>query len=114
MLLMDFVQHRFNPAEFVCEEALNDSAGLRRFVGIDLGYGPVLNAMTLFKLWHLMETHKLSEHLFAEVRRVLQGSGVKLESGTVVDATIIGAPRSTKNEKKACDAEMHQTHKDRQ
>ena len=83
-------------ADFACEEALYDSASLRRFVGIDLGCEPVPDATTLLKFRRLLETHKLGQQLFAEVGRVLQRSGMKLKSGTIVDATIIGAPSSTK------------------
>ncbi|WP_429444680.1 IS5 family transposase [Paraburkholderia sp. 40] len=114
MLRIHFVQHWFNLADFACEEALYDSASLRRFAGIDLGCEAVPDATTLLKFRRLLETHKLGEQLFAEVGRVLQASGMKLKSGTIVDATIIGAPSSTKNEQKARDPEMHQTRKGRQ
>ncbi|MGF6509419.1 IS5 family transposase [Paraburkholderia sp. 32] len=72
------------------------------------------DATTLLKFRRLLETLKLGEQLFAEVSRVLQASGMKLKSGTIVDATIIGAPSSTKNEQKARDPEMHQTRKGKQ
>ncbi|MGF6855356.1 IS5 family transposase [Paraburkholderia sp. CI3] len=114
MLRIHFVQHWFNLADFACEEALYDSAGLRRFVGIDLGCEAVPEATTLLKFRRRLETHKLGEQLFAEVGWVLQASGMKLKSGTIVDATIIGAPSSTKNEQKARDPEMHQTRKGKQ
>jgi IS5 family transposase len=114
MLRIHFVQHWFNLADFACEEALYDSASLRRFVGIDLGCEAVPDATTLLKFRRLLETHKLGEQLFAEVGRVLQACGLKLKSGTIVDATIIGAPSSTKNEQKARDPEMHQTRKGKQ
>jgi transposase, IS5 family len=123
MLRIHFIQHWFNLADLACEEALSpkgtscgayDSAGLRRFVGIDLGCEGVPDATTLLKFRRLLETHKLGEQLFAEVGRVLQASGMKLKSGTIVDATIIGAPSSTKNQEKARDPEMHQTRKGQQ
>jgi len=114
MLRIHFIQHWFNLADFACEEALYDSASLRRFVGIDLGCEAVPDATTLLKFRRLLETHKLGEKLFAEVGRVLQASGMKLRSGTIVDATIIGAPGSTKNQQKARNPEMHQTRKGRQ
>jgi IS5 family transposase len=114
MLRIHFVQHWFNLADFACEEALYDSASLRRFAGVDLGCEAVPDATTLLKFRRLLETHKLGEQLFAEVGRVLQASGMKLRSGTIVDATIIGAPSSTKNEQKARDPEMHQTRKGKQ
>lgn len=113
MLPIHFIHHWFNLADFACEEALYDSASLRRFAGIDLGCEAVPDT-TLLKFRHLLETHKLGEKLFAEVGRVLQASGIKLKSGTIVDATMIGAPSSTKNEQKLRDPEMHQTRKGKQ
>lgn len=104
----------FNLADFACEEALYDSANLRRFAGIDLGCEAVPDATTLLKFRRLLETHKLGEKLFAEVGRVLQASGMKRKSGTILDATIIGAPSSRKNERKSRDPEMHQTRKGKQ
>ncbi|KVD59151.1 IS5 family transposase, partial [Burkholderia ubonensis] len=104
----------FNLADFACEEALYDSTSLRRFVGIELGCEAVPDATTMLKFRRLLERHKLGERLFAEVGRVLQASGMKLNSGTIVDATLITAPSSTKNEQKARDPEMHQTCKGRQ
>lgn len=111
MLRLHFIQHWFNLADFACEEALYDSTSLRRFVGIDLGREAVPDATTLLKFRHLLEEKKLGEELFAEVGRVLQGSGMTLKTGTIVDATIIAAPSSTKNADKARDPEMHQTRK---
>jgi IS5 family transposase len=114
MLRMHFLQHWFNLADFACEEALYDSASLRRFAGIDLGREAVPDATTLLKFRRLLEDHQLGERLFAEVGRVLQGSGMTLKTGTIVDATIIAAPSSTKNADKQRDPEMHQTRKGRQ
>jgi IS5 family transposase len=114
MLRIHFIQHWFNLADFACEEALYDSASLRRFVGIDLGCEAVPDATTMLKFRHLLEQHKLGEKLFAEVGRVLAGSGMSLKTGTIVDATIIAAPSSTKNRKQERDPEMHQTRKGKQ
>ncbi|KVZ88866.1 transposase [Burkholderia ubonensis] len=114
MLRIHFVQHWFNLADFACEETLYDSTSLRRFVGIDLGCEAVPDATTMLKFRRLLERHKLDERLFAEVGRVLQASGMKLNNGTIVDATLIAAPSSTKKEQKARDPEMHQTCKGRQ
>ncbi|SAK90827.1 ISPsy10, transposase, truncation [Caballeronia glebae] len=114
MLRIHFVQHWFNLADFACEEALYDSTSLHRFVGIDLGCEAVPDATTLLKLRRLLEANKLGERLFAEVGPVLQTSGMKLNSGTIADATLIAAPSSTKNSEKARDPEMHQTRKGRQ
>ena len=114
MLRMHFVQHWFNLADEACEEALLDSASLRRFVGIDLGRERVPDGTTLLKFRRLLNEHKLGEQLFAQVGQVLQGRGLKVGTGTIVDATIIGAPSSTKNADKKRDPEMHQTRKGQQ
>ena len=72
------------------------------------------DATTLLKFRRLLEKHKLGEQLFAKVGEVLQAHGMKVGTGTIVDATIIGAPSSTKNADKARDPEMHQTSKGQQ
>ena len=114
MVRMYFVQHWFNLADGGCEDALLDSTSLRRFVGIDLGRERVPDATTLLKFRRRLETHKLGEAMFAKVGEVLQAQGLKLGTGTIVDATIIGAPSSTKNADKKRDPEMHQTRKGQQ
>jgi transposase, IS5 family len=114
MLRIHFLQHWFNLADQACEEALYDSISLRRFAGIDLGREPVPDATSLLRFRHLLEQHMLGEKLFAEVGKVLQDSGMTLKTGTIVDATIIAAPSSTKNESKERDPEMHQTRKGKQ
>ena len=114
MLRIHFIQHGFNLADLACEEALYDSTSLRRFVGIDLGREPVPDATTLLKFRRLLSEHKLGEALFAKVGAELQARGFKVNTGTIVDATIIGAPSSTKNADKARDPEMHQTRKGQQ
>jgi len=114
MLRIHFVQHWFNLADLACEEALYDSASLRRFVGIDLGKEPVPDATTMLKFRRLLNDNKLGEQLFAKVGQVLQASGFKLKTGTIVDATIIGAPSSTKNKERKRDPEMHQSRKGQQ
>lgn len=111
MLRMLFVQHWFNLADEACEEALYDSASLRSFVGIDLGRERVPDATTLLKFRRLLETHDLGQALFAKVGEVLQAQGMKVGAGTIVDATIISAPSSTKNKDRKRDPEMHQTAK---
>ena len=116
MLRMYFVQHWFNLADEACEEALLDSTALRRFVGIDLGRERVPDGTTLLKFRRLLEDdkHKLGAALFAKVGEVLQSKGMKVGTGTIVDATIISAPSSTKNDKGERDGEMHQTRKGNQ
>ena len=116
MLRMYFVQHWLNLADEACEEALLDSAALRRFVGIDLARERVPDGTTLLKFRRLLEDdkHKLGAALFAKVGEVLQSKGMKVGTGTIVDATIISAPSSTKNDKSERDGEMHQTRKGNQ
>ena len=114
MLRIHFIQHWFNLADEACEDALNDSASLRRFVGIDLGREPVPDATTMLKFRRLLNDHRLGEQLFATVGVVLQANGIQLKTGTIVDATIIGAPSSTKNADQTRDPEMRQTKKGNQ
>lgn len=114
MLRIHFVQHWFNLADLACEEALYDSASLRSFVGIDLGCEPVPASTTITKFRKLLNDNKLGEELFAKVGKELQARGFKVNTGTIVDATIIGAPSSTKNAGKTRDPEMHQTRKGQQ
>lgn len=114
MLRMYFVQHWFNLADEACEEALLDSTALRRFVGIDLGRERVPDATTLLKFRRLLERYELGAELFLQVNEQLQARGLKVGTGTIVDATIIGAPSSTKNAGKTRDPEMHQTRKGQQ
>lgn len=114
MLRMYFVQHWFNLADEACEEALLDSTALRRFVGIDLGRERVPDGTTLLKFRRLLEHHDLGAELFAQVNQTLQDRGLKVGTGTIVDATLLGAPSSTKNADKARDPDMHQTRKGQQ
>ena len=114
MLRMYFVQHWFNLADEACEDALLDSPALRRFVGIDLGMERVPDATTLLKFRRRIEDKQLGAALFAKVGEVLQAQGLKVGKGTIVDATIIAAPSSTKNAERERDPEMHQTRKGQQ
>jgi len=114
MLRIHFIQHWFNLADLACEEALYDSISLRSFVGIDLGREPVPDSTTITKFRKLLNDNKLGEALFAKVGQELQARGFKVNTGTIVDATIIAAPSSTKNADKARDPEMHQTRKGQQ
>jgi IS5 family transposase len=87
---------------------------MRRFVGIDLGREPVPDETTVCRFRHLLEEHDLGRRLFDEVQRHLAAKGLKVATGTIVDATISNAPSSTKNAKKARDPERHQTKKGNQ
>lgn len=114
MLKIHFLQHWFNLADEACEDALYDSAAFRSFVGIDLGSERAPDATTLLKFRRLLERHRLGETLFAAINQHLQKAGIKVGGGTIVDATIIAAPTSTKNKDKARDEQMHQTKKGNQ
>jgi len=87
---------------------------MRRFVGIDLGNEPVPDETTICKFRHLLEAHNLGERIFREVNAHLESRGMRLSEGTIVDATIINAPSSTKNREKKRDPDMHSTKKGNQ
>lgn len=111
LLRIHFLQHWFNLSDPAAEEALDDSQAMRRFVVIDLGRGPVPDETTLCKFRHLLERHHLGGRLFTLMGESLQEKGLKFGGGTIVDAPLIGAPSSTKNEDRKRDPEMHQTKK---
>jgi IS5 family transposase len=111
MLRIHLLQHWFNLSDPAAEEALYDSRALRDFVGIDLGREPVPDETTICKFRHLMERHRLGDELFQLINDYLQENGMKLSRGTIVDASIIQAPSSTKNRKKKRDPEMGSTQK---
>src|SRR5580658_8631331 len=114
MLRIYFLQQWFNLSDPGVEEALYDSVGMRQFVGIDLGWEPVPDETTVCKFRHLLERHGWGERLFELVGEYLQQKGLRLSRGTIVDATIINAPSSTKNAHRKRDPEMHQTRKGKQ
>ena len=115
MLRMYFLQQWYSLADEALEDALYDSQALRTFVGIDLGGGEAVpDATTLLYFRHLLARQELTRALFAEVNALLSERGILLREGTLVDATIIAAPSSTKNKAKARDPEMHQTRKGKQ
>ena len=114
LLRIYFLQQWFNLSDPGVEEALYDSQAMRRFVGIDLGREPVPDETTMCRFRHLLEDHDLGRRLFEAVQRDLAEKGLKIATGTIVDATIINAPSSTKNRAKARDPEMHQTKKGNQ
>lgn len=114
MLRIHFLQHWFNLSDPAVEEALYDSRAMRRFVGIDLGREPAPDETTVCNFRHLLEAHNLGDQLFAMINAYLEESGLKVSTGTIVDATIIEAPSSTKNKRGERDPEMHQTRKGNQ
>jgi IS5 family transposase len=114
MLRVYFLQQWFNLSDPAVEEALYDSASMRGFAGIDLGREAAPDETTVCKFRHLLERHKLGKKLLATVNEHLKRNGIKISNGTIVDATIISAPSSTKNRDGARDPEMHQTAKGQQ
>ena len=114
MLRIYFLQQWFNLSDPAVEEALYDSMVMRQFVGIDLGREPVPDETTVCKFRHLLEEHGLGGEMLEAVNLHLQSRGVRITTGTIVDATIIHAPSSTKNREQQRDPEMHQTKKGNQ
>jgi transposase, IS5 family len=114
MLRIYFLQQWYALADEALEDALYDSQALRTFAGIDLSVEAVPDATTLLKFRHLLEAHDLTQKIFAEVGALLSERKLLMKEGTIVDATIIAAPSSTKNVAKERDPEMHQTKKGNQ
>ena len=114
MLRIYFLQLWFNLSDPAVEEALYDSVAMRSFVGIDLGVEGAPDETTICKFRHLLERNKLGKVLLTAVNDHLRRTGIKITTGTIVDATIIGAPSSTKNQDGKRDPEMHQTAKGQQ
>jgi IS5 family transposase len=111
MLRLYFLQQWYGLADEALEDALYDSQALRGFAGIDLAAVTVPDATTVMNFRHWLERHDLTKVLFDEVGATLEERGLLMRQGTIVDATIIAAPPSTKNKSKARDPEMHQTKK---
>src|ERR1700719_4792686 len=97
MLRIYFLQQWFNLSDPAVEEALYDSPVMRQFVGIDLGEEPAPDETTVCKFRHLLEEHRLGEKILGAVNLHLQARGVRITTGTIVDATILHAPASTKH-----------------
>jgi IS5 family transposase len=114
MLRIYFLQQWFDLSDPGVEEALYDSASMRSFVGLDLGREPVPDETTILNFRHLLEAHELGRRLFEEVHVHLERQGIKIAKGTIVDATIINAPSSTKNASGKRDPDMHQAKKGKQ
>jgi IS5 family transposase len=111
MLRIYFLQQWFNLSDPGAEEALYDSEAMRRFVGIELGEDAFPDETTILHFRHLLEKHELTGAMFSLVRDLLESRDLLMKQGTIVDATIIHAPSSTKNTRKARDPEMRQTKK---
>jgi IS5 family transposase len=111
MLRMDVVQQCLGLSDEGIEDAVYDSQAIRGFIGIDLAREAAPDATTLLKFRRLLETHGLTQAIFEAINTHLAAKGLLLREGSVVDATIISAPSSTKNDSGARDPEMHQTKK---
>jgi IS5 family transposase len=107
MLRIYLLQLWFNLSDPAVEEALYDSAAMRSFARIDLGREPVPDETTVCKFRRLLEKHKLGEVSFKAVNRHLHEQGIKVSRGTIVDASIISAPSSTKNKCGERDPHLH-------
>lgn len=114
MLRVYFMQQWFNLSDPQAEDALYDIEPMRRFAGIELAEDAIPDESTILRFRHLLEEHQLTAKIFAEVRTLLEEKKLLLKSGTIVDATIISAPSSTKNAAQERDPEMHQAKKNGQ
>ncbi len=114
MLRMYFLQQWFTLADEALEDAIYDSQALRNFMGIDLAVESVPDATTLLKFRRLLEANGLTKSLFDAINAELSRRGLLLHEGTMVDASIVAAPASTKNREKQRDPDMHQTRKGKQ
>ena len=114
MLRIYFMQQWFNMSDPAMEDALYDSNSMARFAGIELGTDPVPDETTILKFRHLLEKHNLTKRMFAAVSRHLEDLGLLPREGTIVDATLIDAPSSTKNKDYKRYPEMISTRKGNQ
>src|SRR6202451_2502431 len=106
MLRIYFMKQWFTLSDPAMEDSLYDSESMRRFAQIELIDDAVPDESTILRFRHLLEQHQLTEKIFGLVRGLLESKRLLLKSGTIVDATIIDAPPSTKNEAHARDPEM--------
>lgn len=111
MLRIYFLQLWFDLSDPQAEDAIYDSESMRRFVGVDLEDDVVPDETTILRFRHLLEKHGLAEAMFHEINTLLAEKRLLMKSGTIVDATIIAAPSSTKNASESRDPEMRQTRK---
>jgi IS5 family transposase len=108
------LQQWYNLSDPGAEEALYDSIAMRRFVGVSTDADVIPDETTILNFRRLLEQHRLTERLFTEINTLLSQQGLFVGKGTIVDATIINAPPSTKNAEKKRDPQMHQTRKGKQ
>ena len=108
---MYIAQQCFGLSDEGIEDAIYDSAAIRDFVGVDPNWGAATDATTLGKFRQLLEAHDLTRQIFDTINAHLAAQGLMMREGTIVDATLIAAPPSTKNSDKQRDPEMHQSKK---
>ncbi len=114
MLRVYFLQQWYALADEALKDAIYDSQAMRDFVGIDLAIESVPDATTLLRFRHLLEKHALTQRIFEEINASLAEQGLFMREGSIVDATIVAAAPSTKNQAKQRDPEMKQTKKGNQ
>jgi IS5 family transposase len=114
MLRIYFMQQWYGLSDPAMEDALYDIESMRRFAGIDLGADVIPDETTILHFRHLLEKHELTKKIFEKTKHYLSEKGLLLREGTIVDATIINAPSSTKNHAQSRDKEMKQTKKGNQ
>jgi IS5 family transposase len=114
MLRMYLLQVWFSLSDEGVEDAVYDSYAMRAFMGLDFALEQVPDATTLLHFRHLMEKYKLGEELFAAQNEIFEAQGWIMRGGSIIDATIIAAPSSTKNASGTRDLQMHQTKKGNQ
>jgi IS5 family transposase len=114
MLRIYFLQQWFNLSDPAAEDAIYDSESMRRFAGVELGDDDIPDETTILRFRHLLEKHQLTEAIFAAIGGLLEEKRLLVKTGTIVDATIIAAPSSTKNATETRDPEMRQTRKGKQ
>ena len=114
MLRMYLMQNWFNLSDEGIEDAIYDSYAMKKFLKIDFNEESVPDATTLLKFRHMLEQNLIGAKIFVDVKRRLDSVGLMMHGGTIVDATIVEAPSSTKNQDRERDPEMHQTKKGNQ
>jgi IS5 family transposase len=114
MLRVHLMQQWYDLSDPAMEDALIEVATMRRFAGISLITDRIPDETTILAFRHLLEEKDLGAQIFEEVKAHLKANGMAMKQGTIIDATIIAAPSSTKNEKRERDPEMHQTCKGKQ
>lgn len=111
MLRIYFLQIWFNLSDPAAEEAIYDSESMRRFARVELSEDTIPDETTILRFRHVLEEHELTQAIFERIKALMEDKGLLLRSGTIVDATIIAAPSSTKNATESRDPEMKQTKK---